>query len=57
VAVNDLDLRESDATKGSQGPLLGRFKSGDHKWLSADYASTITNTGTKTAKFVTLEFP
>jgi quercetin dioxygenase-like cupin family protein len=56
VAVTDLDLRENDATKVSQGPLSGRFKSGDHKWLPADYASAITNAGTKAAKFVILEF-
>jgi quercetin dioxygenase-like cupin family protein len=57
IAVTDLDLRESDATKGSQGPMLGRFKAGDHKWLSAGYSSDIASVGPKTAKFVTLEFP
>ncbi|HEV3306877.1 MAG TPA: hypothetical protein VGZ91_10600 [Candidatus Sulfotelmatobacter sp.] len=54
VAVSDLDIR-SDVE--GQGPMPGRFKSGDSKWLPGNYSHTITNTGTKAAKFVTLEFP
>jgi quercetin dioxygenase-like cupin family protein len=59
VAVSDLDLRESDIRSNvqGQGPMLGHFKSGDSKWLPANYSHTITNTGTMPAKFVTLEFP
>jgi quercetin dioxygenase-like cupin family protein len=65
VAITDLDLRESDirsdvrsdAPGGPQGPMPGHFKSGDSKWLPANYSHTITNTGAKPAKFVTLEFP
>src|SRR5579862_558423 len=60
VAVTDLDIRsdvKSDDPKGPQGPMPGHFKSGDHKWLPGNYSHTITNTGTKPAKFVTLEFP
>jgi len=59
VAVSDLDLRESDIrsdVKG-QGPMPGHFKSGDSKWFPGNYSHTLTNTGTKPAKFVTLEFP
>ncbi len=60
VAVSDLDLRSdvrSDAPGGPQGPMPGHFKSGDAKWLPGNYSHTITNTGPKPAKFVTLEFP
>jgi quercetin dioxygenase-like cupin family protein len=60
VAVTDLDIRsdvKSDAPGGPQGPMPGHFKSGDSKWLPGNYSHTITNTGTKPAKFVTLEFP
>jgi len=54
VAVSDLEIR-SDVQ--GQGPMPGHFKSGDSKWLPGNYSHTITNTGTKPAKFVTLEFP
>jgi len=60
VAVSDLDLRsdvKSDDKNGPQGPMPGHFKSGDSKWLPGNYSHTITNTGAKSAKFVTLEFP
>jgi len=60
VAVSDLDIRsdvKSDEPKGPQGPMHGRFKSGDHKWLPGNYSHTITNTGSQPAKFVTMEFP
>jgi oxalate decarboxylase/phosphoglucose isomerase-like protein (cupin superfamily) len=54
VAVSDLDIR-SDVE--GMGPMPGHFKSGDSKWLPGNYSHTLTNTGTKAAKFVTLEFP
>lgn len=60
VAVSDLDIRsdvKSDDKNGPQGPMPGHFKSGDSKWLPGNYSHTITNTSTKPAKFVTLEFP
>jgi quercetin dioxygenase-like cupin family protein len=60
VAVTDLDIRsdvQSDDKKGPHGPMPAHFKSGDSKWLPGAYSHTITNTGTKPAKFVTLEFP
>jgi hypothetical protein len=38
------------------GPEL-HMKSGDHKWLPANYSRTITNAGNQSAKFITLEFP
>jgi hypothetical protein len=60
VAVSDLYIRsdvKSDAPGGAQGPMPGHFKSGDSKWLPGGYSHTITNTGSKAAKFVTLEFP
>ncbi len=49
VAINDLDLRAND--------LRSHFKSGDSKWLPRNDNTILTNTGTKPAKFVTLEFP
>ena len=60
VAVTDLDIRsdvKSDSPDGPQGPMPAHFKSGDSKWLPANYSHTVTNTGVKPAKFVTLEFP
>jgi quercetin dioxygenase-like cupin family protein len=54
IAVSDLDLR-SDIE--GQTPTPAHFKSGDSKWLPGGYSHTITNTGPKPAKFVTLEFP
>jgi oxalate decarboxylase/phosphoglucose isomerase-like protein (cupin superfamily) len=54
VAVSDLDIR-SDVE--GMGPMPGHFKSGDSKWLPANYSHTVTNTGKQPAKFVTLEFP
>jgi quercetin dioxygenase-like cupin family protein len=54
VAVSDLEIR-SDVE--GQGAMPGRFKSGDSKWLPGNYSHTLTNTGAKPAKFVTLEFP
>jgi mannose-6-phosphate isomerase-like protein (cupin superfamily) len=54
IAVSDLDIR-SDVE--GQGPMPGHFKSGDSKWLPGNYSHTLTNTGPKPAKFVTLEFP
>jgi quercetin dioxygenase-like cupin family protein len=53
VAVSDLDLR-SDVE--GQGPMSGHFKSGDIKWLPGGYSHTLTNTGNRPAKFVTVEF-
>jgi quercetin dioxygenase-like cupin family protein len=53
VAVSDLDLR-SDVE--GQGPMPGKFKAGDVKWLPGGYSHTLTNTGQKEARFVTLEF-
>jgi oxalate decarboxylase/phosphoglucose isomerase-like protein (cupin superfamily) len=59
VAVTDLDLRESDFRSDveAQGLMPAHLKSGEYKWLPGGYSHTITNTGPKPAKFVTLEFP
>jgi oxalate decarboxylase/phosphoglucose isomerase-like protein (cupin superfamily) len=54
IAVTDLEIR-SDVQ--GMGPMPGHFKSGDSKWLPGNYSHTITNTGNKPAKFITLEFP
>lgn len=53
VAVSDLDVRSDVEGKG---PMPGRLKSGEVKWLPGGYTHTLTNTGTQKAKFVTLEF-
>jgi len=58
IAVTDLDLRENDRSDvQGQDPMPRHLNSGDSKWLPGNYSHTITNTGTKPAKFVTLEFP
>jgi quercetin dioxygenase-like cupin family protein len=53
VALTDLDLR-SDVD--GMGPMPGKFKSGDIKWLPGGYTHTLTNVGKSSARFVTLEF-
>jgi quercetin dioxygenase-like cupin family protein len=53
VAVTDLDLR-SDIE--GMGPMPGKFKSGDVKWLPGAYTHTLTNVGKSPAQFVTVEF-
>ncbi|MGD1022980.1 MAG: hypothetical protein ABR880_09380 [Candidatus Sulfotelmatobacter sp.] len=54
VAVTDIDLRTDVVAMGA---TPGLYKSGDSKWLPANYSRTITDTSTQLAKFVTLEFP
>ena len=53
VAVSDLEVR-SDVE--GQGPMPGKFKSGDVKWLPGGYTHTLTNTGKSPARLVTVEF-
>lgn len=53
VAVSDLDLRSD--VEGA-GPMPGKFKAGDVKWLPGGYTHTLTNVGKSPAKFVTVEF-
>jgi oxalate decarboxylase/phosphoglucose isomerase-like protein (cupin superfamily) len=59
VAASDLDLSEDASRSGAGGhaSMPGHLKSGDSNWLPAGYSHTLTNTSTKPAKFVTLEFP
>jgi len=54
VAVSDLDLRSD--IEGA-GPVPGKFKAGDVKWLPGGYTHTLTNTGAHAARFVTVEIP
>jgi len=53
VAVTDLEVR-SDVE--GMGPMPGKFKSGDVKWLPGGYTHTMTNVGKSPARFVTVEF-
>jgi len=53
VAITALDLR-SDVD--GMGPMPGKFKSGDIKWLPGNYTHTLTNVGKSPARFVTAEF-
>ena len=53
VAITDLDIR-SDVE--GMGPMPGKFKSGDVKWLPGGYTHTLTNEGKSPARFVTEEF-
>jgi hypothetical protein len=60
VAVSDLDLRDdiqSDDKAAHPISTPTHAKSGDSKWLPGAYSHSLTNIGTKPAKFVTLEFP
>lgn len=54
AAVSDLDLR-SDVE--GMGPMPGKFKAGDVKWLPGGYTHTLTNMGAHAARFVTVEVP
>ncbi|MBS1853684.1 MAG: hypothetical protein JST79_22520 [Acidobacteria bacterium] len=58
VAVTDLELKSdvSQSKTGGTGPMTGRFQAGEVKWLPGGYTHTLSNTGTKPAKFVTFEF-
>jgi quercetin dioxygenase-like cupin family protein len=53
VALTDLDIRSD--VEGT-GPMSGKFKSGDIKWLPGGYTHTLTNVGKSPARFVTVEF-
>ena len=53
VAISDLDIR-SDVE--GMGPMPGKFKSGDVKWLPGGSTHTLTNEGKSPARFVTVEF-
>jgi quercetin dioxygenase-like cupin family protein len=53
VAVSDLDLRSDVQGKG---PTAWKLKPGDVMWLPADYTHALANTGSQTARFVTVEF-
>ena len=53
VTITDLDVR-SDVD--GMGPMPGKFKSGDVKWLPGGYTHTLTNVGKSPARFVTVEF-
>jgi quercetin dioxygenase-like cupin family protein len=53
VAVTDVDLR-SDVD--GMGPMPGKFKAGDIKWLPGGYTHTLTNVGKSPARFVMVEF-
>jgi quercetin dioxygenase-like cupin family protein len=53
IALSELDLR-SDVE--GQGPMPGKFKLGDIKWLPGGYTHTLTNVGKSPARFVTAEF-
>ncbi len=53
VAVTDLEVRSD--VEGT-GPMPGKFKSGDVKWLPGGYTHTMTNLGKSPARLVTVEF-
>jgi quercetin dioxygenase-like cupin family protein len=53
VAVTDLDVQSN--VEG-MGPMPGKFKAGDVKWLPGGYTHTLTNVGKNPARFVTVEF-
>jgi quercetin dioxygenase-like cupin family protein len=53
VALTDLDIR-SDID--GMGPMPGKFKSGEVKWLLGGYTHTLTNVGKSAARLITVEF-
>jgi hypothetical protein len=61
VAASDIEVRTRMGNGNSHAStaLSSRIalKPSDSKWYPANNSHTITNTGTKPAKFITLEFP
>jgi quercetin dioxygenase-like cupin family protein len=53
VAISDLDLRSDVEGKG---PTRFTLKAGDVKWVQGGFTHTVTNTGSKAARLVTVEF-
>jgi quercetin dioxygenase-like cupin family protein len=53
VAISDLDLRSAIEGKG---PTRFTLKAGDVKWVDGGFTHTVTNTGSQTARLVTVEF-
>jgi quercetin dioxygenase-like cupin family protein len=53
VAVSDLDLRSDVEGKG---PMTRTLKAGDVVWVPGGYTHTLTNTGSRAVRFVTVEF-
>ena len=53
VAVTDADLRND--VEG-MAPVPIKFKAGDVRWMPGGYTHTVTNTGTRPARLVTLDF-
>ncbi len=54
VAVSDLDLRDNAEGKT---PIPLRLKTGDIQWLPDGYTHSLTNAGTRPARWVMVEFP
>jgi len=54
VDVSDGELRTDVEGKG---PTTDRFKAGDVRWIPAGETHQATNTGTKAARYITVEFP
>jgi quercetin dioxygenase-like cupin family protein len=59
VADSDIEVRSRIRNGSASTALSSRaaLKPGDSQWYPANNSHTVTNTGTKLAKFVTLEFP
>ncbi len=53
VAVTDLDLR-SEVEGG--GSAVRQLQAGDIAWVKGGFTHTLTNVGTKDARFITVEF-
>jgi quercetin dioxygenase-like cupin family protein len=53
VAISDLDLRSGGEGGSSE---TWKLAAGDVKWLPASLTHSLTNTSTRTARFVTVEF-
>ena len=61
IAASDIHVRDNNVRSDPKTLVPVEFtldlKSGDPIWLPSMYLHSLTNTGTKPAKFVTLEFP
>jgi len=54
VPVSDVELRTEAEGKGA---TTAKFATGDVQWIPAGETHTVTNIGSKTARFVVVEFP
>ena len=57
VALTDYEIAQRHQRQGRKPAVTVSMKAGQSKWIPGGYSHTLTNSGPKPAKYVTLEFP